>query len=199
MPLAWPDPGIWSQSTEIMRFRATDLAGVAVIEAQPAEDERGFFARLFCLEEFAGFGLTFKPVQANLSGNRLKGTLRGLHYQVAPFEEDKLVMVRRGAIFDVAVDIRPSSPTFGRHHAEELSADNRRALFVPRGCAHGYQTLTDEAEVFYLVSAAYQPGAERGLRWDDPGLAIPWPQAPPTVLSAKDAAWPESINRFKCQ
>jgi dTDP-4-dehydrorhamnose 3,5-epimerase len=174
-----------------MLFRATDLPYVVVIEAQPAADERGFFSRLFCRDEFARAGLAFEPVQANLSGNRFKGTLRGLHYQAAPFEEDKLVMVRRGAILDVAVDIRPSSPAFGRHHAEELSADNRRALFVPKGCAHGYQTLTDDAEVFYLVSAAYQPGAERGLRWDDPGLKIPWPQVPPTAISAKDAAWPD--------
>ena len=176
-----------------MLFQATDLPGVTIIEAQPSADERGFFARVFCREEFARFGLAFEPVQANLSGNRLRGTLRGLHYQAAPFEEDKLVMVRRGAIFDVAVDLRPSSPAFGCHHAEELSADNCRALFVPKGCAHGYQTLTDEAEVFYLVSAAYQPGAERGLKWDDPALAIPWPQVPPTVISAKDASWPYGL------
>ena len=176
-----------------MLFRATDLPGVTVIEAQPATDERGFFARVFCREEFARFGLAFEPVQANLSGNRFSGTLRGLHYQAAPFAEDKLVTVRRGAIFDVAVDLRPSSPSFGRYHAEELSADNCRALFVPKGCAHGYQTLTDEAEVFYLVSAAYQPGAERGLKWDDPRLAIAWPRVPPTILSAKDAAWPHGL------
>ena len=174
-----------------MFFRATDLPQVFVVEAQPAADERGFFARLFCREEFAAQGLAFEPVQANLSGNRHKGTLRGLHYQAAPFEEDKLVMVRRGAVFDVAVDLRPSSPAFGRHHAEVLSADNRRALFVPRGCVHGYQTLTDEAEVFYLVSAAHRPGAEGGLRWNDPGLDIPWPHIPPALLSAKDAAWPD--------
>ena len=173
-----------------MLFQPTDLPGVFAIEAQPATDARGFFARLFCREEFAACGLAFAPVQANLSGNRLKGTLRGLHYQAAPFAEDKLVMVRRGAILDVAVDIRQNSPTFGRHHAEELSAANRRALFVPQGCAHGYQTLADDTEVFYLVSAAYKPGAERGLRWDDPALDIAWPQAPPTVISAKDSAWP---------
>jgi len=174
-----------------MLFKPTELPEVFVVEAQAAADERGFFARLFCREEFAAHGLSFEPVQANLSGNKLKGTLRGLHYQAAPYAEDKLVMVRRGAIFDVAVDIRPASPTFGRHHAENLSAANRRALFVPKGCAHGYQTLEEDTEVFYLVSAAYQPGAERGLRWDDPGLAIAWPQAPPTVISAKDAAWPD--------
>jgi dTDP-4-dehydrorhamnose 3,5-epimerase len=173
-----------------MHFRATALPGVAVIEARPPTDERGYFARLFCREEFARFGLAFEPVQANLSGSRLKGTLRGLHYQAAPFEEDKLVMVRQGAVFDVIVDLRPSSPAFGRHHAEELSAANRRAVFVPRGCAHGYQTLTDEAEVLYLVSAAYRPEAERGLRWDDPALGFPWPQVPPIIISAKDSAWP---------
>ena len=174
-----------------MLFRPTNIPEVFLVEAQPAADDRGFFARLFCREEFAAHGLSFEPVQANLSGSRLKGTLRGLHYQVEPFAEDKLVMVRQGAIFDVAVDLRPNSPTFGRHHAEELSAANGRAMFVPKGCAHGYQTLADDTEVFYLVSAAYQPGAEQGLRWNDPALAIAWPQAPPTVLSAKDAAWPD--------
>ena len=173
-----------------MIFKPTDLPEVFVVEAQPAADYRGFFARLFCLEEFSARGLSFAPVQANISGNRLKGTLRGLHYQAAPLAEDKLVMVMNGAVLDVAVDLRPNSPAFGRHHAEELSAANRRALFVPKGCAHGYQTLADDTEVFYLVSAAYQPGAERGLRWDDPALNIVWPKAPPAVISAKDAAWP---------
>ena len=168
----------------------TSLPGAVIIEAQPITDERGFFTRLFCREELARQGLIFEPVQANLSGNRFKGTLRGLHYQAAPFEEDKLVMVVRGGVYDVAVDLRPSSPTFGRHHGELLSAANRRALFVPKGCAHGYQTLADDTEVLYLVSTAYKPEAERGLRWDDPALGIPWPQVPPTVLSAKDAAWP---------
>ena len=173
-----------------MIFRTTDLPEVTVVGAQPIADERGFFARLHCRDEFARAGLAFEPVQANLSVNRLKGTLRGLHYQAPPFEEDKLVMVMRGAIFDVAVDIRPSSPTRGRHHGEVLSAANRLALFVPKGCAHGYQTLVDDTEVIYLVSAVYQPQAERGLRWDDPALAIAWPQVPPAALSAKDAAWP---------
>ena len=174
-----------------MLFRTTDLPGVTIIEAQPAVDERGFFTRLFCREEFAGRGLAFEPVQTSLSGNRLCGTIRGLHYQAAPLEEDKLIIVMRGTVFDVAVDLRSSSPAFGRHHCETLSAANRRALFVPKGCAHGYQTLADDTEVLYLMSTAYLPEAQRGLRWDDPGLDIPWPQVPPPILSARDAAWPD--------
>ncbi len=173
-----------------MRYQAAGLPGLILMEPDVRIDERGFFARLLCREDFAAQGLAFDPVQMNLSGNHRRGTLRGLHYQRAPHAEDKLVRAVAGAVFDVAVDLRPDSPAYGRWAGFELSAENRRALLVPKGCAHGYLTLTDGAEILYLVDAFFHPEAEGGLRWDDPRLGISWP-FPPLVVSEKDRSWPD--------
>lgn len=172
-----------------MEFTETALAGVLVVDLAPHGDDRGFFARAFCREEMAAHGVTADVAQANISANRTAGTLRGLHFQRGAAAETKIVRCVRGAIYDVAVDLRAGSPTLGRHVGVELSAANHRALVVPEGCAHGFQTLVDDTEVHYLVSRPYTPGAEGGLRWDDPALAIPWPLAL-SSLSPKDAAWP---------
>jgi dTDP-4-dehydrorhamnose 3,5-epimerase len=172
-----------------MIFRATALAGVWIVEPQPITDERGLLARTWCRREFEGHGLTADLAQCNVSWNARRGTIRGLHYQAAPHAETKLVRCTRGAVWDVAVDLRADSPTFGRWTAVELTADNRRALHVPEGCAHGFQTLVDDSEVFYQMSAAHQPDAARGVRWDDPGLAIPWPVGTVTI-SERDRALP---------
>ncbi|MCD0170410.1 MULTISPECIES: dTDP-4-dehydrorhamnose 3,5-epimerase [unclassified Deinococcus] len=177
-----------------MIFRETALPGAFTVDIQEHRDERGLFARTFCAQEFEAHGLNPLTVQTNLSFNARAGTLRGLHYQLPPAAETKLVRCTRGAVLDVIVDLRPESPTYLQHVAVELSADNRRALFVPQRFAHGYQTLTDDAEVSYQVSEYYQPGAERGLRFDDPALGIRWP-LPPGPVSAKDAAWPLLTER----
>lgn len=171
-----------------MQFQPTKLSGVFVVEPALAADARGFFARTWCRERFAAHGLTAELSQCSVSFNHRKGTLRGLHYQSAPFEEAKLVRCTHGAIFDVAVDVRPDSPTFGEWVGLELSGRNRRMLFVPEGVAHGFLTLEDDSEVFYQISAPYRPEAARGIRWDDPALAITWPLAP-TVVSERDAAF----------
>jgi dTDP-4-dehydrorhamnose 3,5-epimerase len=172
-----------------MRFEETPLAGAFVIDIEKAADDRGFFARWFCANEFEPHGITNRVVQANMSFNHRAGTLRGMHYQIPPAAEVKLVRCTRGAIFDVIVDLRPGSPTHRRHFGIELSADNRSGLVVPEGFGHGFQTLVDETEVIYLVSEFYTPGCERGLRYDDPALGIEWPQ-PVTVVSEKDRGWP---------
>jgi dTDP-4-dehydrorhamnose 3,5-epimerase len=172
-----------------MIFTETPLSGAFVLDLERREDQRGFFARTYCAEEFARHGLAPNVAQCNTSWNRTAGTLRGMHFQVPPAAETKLVRCTRGAIHDVIVDLRPGSPTFLRHFGVELSEDNRRALYVPELFAHGYLALTDGAEVTYQVGAFYTPGCERGLRWNDPALAIAWPAAV-TALSAKDAAWP---------
>lgn len=175
-----------------MIFTPTELPGVVLVDPEPLEDERGFFARTFDAGEFAARGLGTSWPQASVSHNRRRGTLRGLHFQVAPHEESKLVRCTAGAIFDVVVDLRPDSPAYTRHVAAELSADNRRQIHIPPGCAHGFQALTDGAEVSYWISTAYAPEAARGARWDDPLFAIPWPLAP-TVMSRRDRefpAWP---------
>lgn len=171
-----------------MILTPTAVPGPVLVDLERREDERGFFARTFCREEFAAAGLEPVVEQANLSFNHRAGTLRGMHLQVAPAEEAKLVRCTRGAIVDVVVDLREGSPTRYSHVAVELTADNRRALYVPPMFAHGYQTLVDDTEVVYQVSAAYTPGTERGLRHDDPALGITWP-LPVTVISAKDASW----------
>ncbi len=172
-----------------MLIHTTPLEGAALIDLKLLEDDRGFFARSFCRQEFLDAGLEPLVEQANISFNFLAGTLRGLHYQLAPDAETKLVRCFRGAIWDVIVDLRPDSPTRLQWFGAELSAENRTAMYVPREFAHAYVTLTDEAEVMYQVSTPYTPGAERGLRWNDPELGIQWP-IPPAVVSDKDAGWP---------
>jgi dTDP-4-dehydrorhamnose 3,5-epimerase len=159
-----------------------------MLDLERREDERGFFARAFCAGEFQARGLNPALVQANLSFSRRRGTLRGMHYQSAPAAEAKLVRCIRGAIFDVVADLRPDSPAFLRWHGCELTAENRRALLVPEGCAHGFLTLEDGCEVFYQVSHSYSPSHERGFRFDDPAVGIAWP-AEVTVVSAKDLGW----------
>jgi dTDP-4-dehydrorhamnose 3,5-epimerase len=171
-------------------FTETRLAGAYVIDPEPHADERGLFARTFCAKEFAQHGLSTIPVQCNISQNRYKGTLRGMHWQAPPHEEAKLIRCTRGAIHDVLVDLRPGSPTLGEHLGIDLTADNRRMLYVPEGFAHGFLTLEDGTEVFYQMSAFYEPAAARGLRHDDPALGIRWP-AEVTVVSERDRSWPD--------
>jgi len=172
-----------------MIFRETKLAGAYVVELDKKHDNRGFFSRAFCAREFAEHGLKSQVVQANLSYSETKGTIRGMHYQVAPATEPKFIRCIRGAIWDVIIDVRPESPTYLEHFGIELSADNRLALYVPDMFAHGNQALTDGAELLYLVGEYYTPGYERGIRYNDPAIGIEWP-APVTVVSEKDANWP---------
>jgi dTDP-4-dehydrorhamnose 3,5-epimerase len=173
-----------------MRFITTELAGAYAIEIERLEDERGFFARSFCRDEFLAHGLSPIFVQCNISFNVRKGTLRGMHYQEKPQEEAKLVRCTRGAIYDVVVDLRRGSPTFRRWASFELTADNRRMLYVVPGLAHGFQTLHDDSEVFYQMSEMYRPSLERGVRWNDPAFAIRWP-LPDPLLSRRDASYPD--------
>lgn len=172
-----------------MKILRTPLDGVAVIELERKEDDRGFFARTYDREEFVRAGLEPAVEQCNMSYNHRAGTLRGMHLQVAPHPETKLVRCVRGALVDIIVDMRPGSPTRLQHVAVELTAENRRALFVPAHFAHGFQTLVDDTEAVYQVSGAYAPQAERGLRHDDPGLGLSWP-LPATAISDKDRSWP---------
>ena len=174
-----------------MILTETPLAGAFVAELKRIQDERGYLARAWCHKEFADVGVDFQPVQANMSGSAKRGTVRGLHYQEAPHEEAKFIRCVRGAVFDVILDLREGSPTRGQWFGTELSADNKRALLVPRGFAHAYQTLQDDSEVIYLVSAFYAPGAEKGLRWNDPGIGIQWPITEGVTVSDKDVAWPD--------
>jgi dTDP-4-dehydrorhamnose 3,5-epimerase len=173
-----------------MRFKKLEIQGVFVLDPEPAIDERGDFARMFCAREFAGHGLVECFVQLNLSRNTKRGTVRGLHFQAAPFSETKVVRCTRGTVFDVVVDLRPSSATIGRWVAVELSAMARNAVYVPAGCAHGYQTLLADCEIEYLVTPEYTPSAARGIRWDDPGLAIDWPIKDAVTLSSRDRQLP---------
>lgn len=173
-----------------MIFRETKLAGVFIIEPEPATDERGAFARTFCAREFAERGLNPSIVQCSASFNAKKGTLRGLHYQAMPHAEDKLVRVTAGAIYDVAVDLRAGSKTYGQWVSAELTAENRRMLYIPKGCAHGFQTLRDATEVFYQIGQFYEPASARGLKWDDAELGIEWPEPAAPILSARDATFP---------
>lgn len=172
-----------------MTFVETPIAGVVVVEGTVHADDRGLFARTYCAREFAAAGLNPMVAQANTSFNHVAGTLRGLHFQRHPAAEAKLVRCTRGRVYDVAVDHRPESPTYLRHFGVVLDADERNALYVPEGCAHGYLTLADASEVAYQVSEFYTPGVEGGLRWDDPALAIAWP-GEVRVISPKDAVWP---------
>jgi dTDP-4-dehydrorhamnose 3,5-epimerase len=168
----------------------TEITGVVLVEAEPREDERGAFARLHSPDEFVAAGHPFRPVQTSLSRNPHQGTLRGLHYQLSPHAETKLVRAVRGRIFDVAVDLRPNSPTHRRWTAAELSAQNARALLVPEGVAHGFLTLEADTDVLYQISPAFEPGHEAGVRWDDPAFAIAWPAAP-ALISPRDATYPD--------
>lgn len=172
-----------------MRLTPTAVDGVVILDIEPFADERGLFARVFDAEVFAAAGLDPHVAQANLSFNRHAGTVRGLHRQVPPHAEAKLVRCVAGAVVDVAVDVRPDSPTSGQHVMVELSAENRRALFLPAYVAHGFQTLVDDSELLYQVSGPYVPGAEEGFRHDDPAFGIAWP-LPVSTISDKDAAWP---------
>jgi dTDP-4-dehydrorhamnose 3,5-epimerase len=172
-----------------MRFEETSVSGVFLVDLERRDDDRGFFARAFCSREFADYGLNPRVAQANISSTATKGALRGMHYQVPPAGEAKLVRCIRGAIWDVVIDMREGSPTYLQHVAVELSADNHRAIYIPEMLAHGNQALTDNVELFYLVSEFYAPGCERGVRYDDPAVGIRWP-LPITVISQKDASWP---------
>lgn len=177
-----------------MIIHKSAIEGPAIVELERHSDARGFFARTFCIDEFGAAGLPTAVEQCNLSGNFKAGTLRGMHFQIAPYPEAKLVRCIRGAIVDVIVDMRPYSPTRLQHVAVELTADNKTALLVPPYFAHAYQTLVDDTEVLYQVSGSYEPSGERGLRYNDPDLGITWP-LPVSVISAKDAAWPLLADR----
>ena len=175
-----------------MIFRPTKLAGAVVIEPEPLTDERGFFARTFSRDEFITAGLDGDVSQCSISFNAARGTLRGLHYQAEPYAEAKLVRCTQGAIYDVIVDLRPKSPTFCEWVAVELSATNRLELFVPKGFAHGFQTISAASEVYYQISVPYEAGAARGVRWNDARFAIVWPPAE-RIISARDKAFPDFV------
>lgn len=172
-----------------MHFSETPIAGAVVIDPAPHHDDRGRFLRAWCAKEFAENGIQFTPLQANLGYSTHRGTVRGMHFQFVPALEAKLVRCTRGAIFDVVVDLRPASPSYGRWHGAELTEQNGRMLYVPELCAHGYQTLEDQVEMYYMASAYFNPAACRGVRFDDPQLGIAWP-LPPVKVSEQDRAWP---------
>jgi dTDP-4-dehydrorhamnose 3,5-epimerase len=174
-----------------MRIHETPIPGVRLIDADVFPDERGLFVRAWVASELEGVGLDTRIAQASLATNVRRGTIRGLHYQTPPFEEVKVIRAVQGRVWDVALDLRPGSPAFGRWYGVELGADNHRLLYIPPGVAHGYQTLTDEAAVFYFVSAPYSPAHQRGVRWNDPRFGIAWPLGAPAALSARDAAFPD--------
>lgn len=173
-----------------MKFAETPLKGAYLIDLEKREDERGFFARAFCTNEFGAASLAKSFVQINNSLSVTKGTIRGMHYQTPPKSEVKVVRCIRGSLFDVIVDLRKESPTFGRWFGAELSADNRRMMYVPERFAHGFLTLQEDTEALYLVSEFYSPEHERGFRWNDPFFKIEWPQSP-AAMSVKDAAHPD--------
>lgn len=173
-----------------MIFKETKLRGAFIIELERLGDERGFFARTFCQEEFEDHGLNPKIAQCNTSFSHRKGTLRGLHYQIAPHEEAKLVRCIKGAIYDVIIDLRPSSPTFKQWLAVDLNGENGNMLFIPEGFAHGFQTLEDNTEVLYQMSESYNPEWARGVRWNDPAFKIEWRIANP-IISARDQQYPD--------
>jgi dTDP-4-dehydrorhamnose 3,5-epimerase len=173
-----------------VRLERTEIDGVLRVVPERRTDERGFFARTFCEQTFREAGLEPPTAQSSVSFNALAGTLRGLHFQAPPHEEVKLVRCTRGRAFDVAVDLRPTSPTFRRWTSVVLSPDEHTALYVPRGCAHGFLTLEDATELVYQISPAFVPEAARGVRWDDPAFGVRWPSAP-TLLSERDASFPD--------
>ena len=172
-----------------MQFRASRIAGAWVIDITPIHDRRGFFATTWLPDELRQHGIDPVVAQCNLAFNHQRGTLRGLHFQTPPHAQSKIVRATRGALLDVIVDLRPDSPTCRQWESIELTADNRRMLYIPAGLAHGYLTLTDDAEMFYQASSPWAPQAEAGVRWNDPAFGITWPFEP-TVISEKDRTWP---------
>jgi dTDP-4-dehydrorhamnose 3,5-epimerase len=171
-------------------FHETELKGAYVIEIEKLKDHRGFFARSWCQNEFEAHNLVSRVKQSNVSYNKTKGTLRGMHYQISPYEETKLVRCTRGAIYDVIIDLRPASPTYSQWIGVELTAENYKMLYVPENFGHGFQTLEDDTEVTYQVTQFYTPGSERGIRWNDPAFSINWP-IEVQVISDKDKSWPD--------
>jgi dTDP-4-dehydrorhamnose 3,5-epimerase len=174
-------------------FKETKLKGGFVIEPEKFEDQRGFFARSFSQEEFAQHGLRSQFVESGISFNNRKYTVRGMHWQVPPNAQAKLVRCTRGAIFDVMIDLRPDSPTYKQWFAQELTAQNRLMLYIPEGFAHGYQSLADDTEMFYLLSRAYAPASERGVRWNDPAFAITWPETERIIMNERDRTFPDVV------
>lgn len=173
-----------------MKFQETKIKGVWILEWEPRGDERGYFGRNFAKEEFAARGIDFGIVHVNRSWNKEKGTTRGLHYQLPPKAEDKLLQCLRGGFYDVVLDLRKNSPTYGKWVSVELAPEKKNIVFVPKGCANGVQVLENDSELQYFVSEYYSPEHERGVRFDDPYFAIDWPFKKPAVISPKDAAWP---------
>lgn len=173
-----------------MKFAPMPIPGAFEIEFEPKGDARGSFGRLWCRDEFAAHGIAIDMVQASVSHNAAAGTVRGMHFQLPPSREGKLVRCERGRLYDVIIDLRPNEPTFGRHHAVTLDAERRNAIYVPPGVAHGFQTLADDCDVFYMMSDFYRPELQSGVRWNDAAFGIAWPLAAATVL-ARDAAYPD--------
>jgi dTDP-4-dehydrorhamnose 3,5-epimerase len=176
-----------------LKFTATALAKVVVVELEAHVDERGSFARTFCAQTFATHGLSPVFSQCSVSRNLRAGTLRGMHFQTEPHAEAKLIRCTRGAIYDVALDLRRNSPTYRQWFAIELSADNDRMLYIPEGCAHGFQSLTDEAEVHYQISQPYEASMAAGVRWNDPAFGIAWPECERRILASRDASYPDFV------
>ena len=177
-----------------MKFTSTAISGVWIVTPDIFEDERGVFVRAWMPDEFAERGLETRISQGSMALTRDRGTIRGMHYQAAPFEEAKVIRAVRGGVFDVAVDLRPDSPTFLQWVGTELTAENRRVMYVPPGCAHGYQTLVDDTEVFYFVSAPYSPPHQRGVRWNDPAFNIEWPLGAPSRIHERDSSYPDFVS-----
>jgi dTDP-4-dehydrorhamnose 3,5-epimerase len=176
-----------------MIFTATQLDGAFVMDLERKSDERGFFARTFCVDEFRAHGLNPAVAQCSISFNRHRGILRGLHWQASPHAEVKVVRCTAGAVYDVIVDLRPGSATFRRYAGFELTAANRRALYIPEGFAHGFMTLAEDSEVLYQMSVPFAPDAARGARWNDPAFGIVWPEIEP-VLNLRDRSWPDFVS-----
>jgi dTDP-4-dehydrorhamnose 3,5-epimerase len=174
-----------------MKFTETNIEGAYKIQVEKFSDDRGFFGRGYCEKEFLNQGITMQIAQANIGYSKKKNTIRGLHYQLEPYAEDKLVRCVRGSLLDVAVDLRESSPTYGKSIEIELTEDESSLVFIPAGCAHGYQTLTDDTEIFYMVSAFYSPEHERGIRWNDPAIDVKWREIHNVIISDKDKNWPD--------
>lgn len=180
-----------------MVFKETEIAGAFIIEIEKYSDNRGFFARGYCEKEFNEQNISFEMVQANIGFSKKKHTIRGLHYQREPHAEAKLVRCTKGALYDVIVDLRPDSSTYMQWTGVELTSNNHKMFYVPKGCAHGYQTMEDETEIFYMVSAFYAPGFEQGLRWNDPLFNIQWKETDDIIISEKDQTWPDYRDSAK--